>query len=362
VAGGYGTNFLAYSSDGINWTPSASGNAILDAGCYCVGWTGSLWVAGGDGTTYAIAYSYDGINWTGVTSGLGGGRTFATNGRVSVVGGSSGIVYSTDGINWTNSATGFTLFGSGATCFSIAYSGTVWVAGGIGNTILAYSTDGIVWTEGPDQTLFDYACFTVAWNGSMWFAGGAFTPNTLLYSYDGIDWSSSTSGNAFFTYVSSIAWNGTVWLVAGTHNAASSLGYSPDGATWTVAPSASSFGAFWTLASRRVLPYVGYSTSGGPTGYTGPTGSGNTGATGPVGPTGTAGVTIQYGSGTTDGSFSLNVTFPTPFASAPNVTANVTDGTPSWVSIGYISSTGFTAYTWDIIGGLSADFNWLAIL
>jgi hypothetical protein len=40
----------------------------------------------------------------------------------------------------------------------------------------------------------------------------------------------------------------------------------------------------------------------------------------------------------------------------------VTNGSASWVSIGSVSTTGFTAYTWNVSGGVSVPLNWHAIL
>ena len=87
VAGGSGTNTLAYSSDGINWV--ASGGALFSA-CYAIAWNGTLWVAGGLGTN-RLAYSSDGINWIGNTSGNAifsiQCKTVAWNGAIWVAGG-----------------------------------------------------------------------------------------------------------------------------------------------------------------------------------------------------------------------------------------------------------------------------------
>lgn len=46
IVGGYGDNQVAYSYDGLTWTPSSSGNSLL-YGCFTVAWNGALWVAGG---------------------------------------------------------------------------------------------------------------------------------------------------------------------------------------------------------------------------------------------------------------------------------------------------------------------------
>jgi hypothetical protein len=68
VAGGQGTNTLAYSTDGITWSASTNGNSIFTGLVAGLAWNGSLWVAGGQGTN-TLAYSYDGITWSGSTNG-----------------------------------------------------------------------------------------------------------------------------------------------------------------------------------------------------------------------------------------------------------------------------------------------------
>jgi hypothetical protein len=80
---------------------------------------------------------------------------------------------------------------------------------------------------------------------------------------------------------------------------------------------------------------------------------------GPTGPTGPP--QVRSGTGSTDGTFQQVVTFASAFTSTPTVSATVTDGSATWVSIGSVSTTGFTAYTWNISGGVSAAFNWQAM-
>lgn len=63
VAVGEGTNSIAYSSNGINWT--GIGKTIFSTRGFDAAWNGSMWVAVGSGTN-TIAYSSDGINWTGI--------------------------------------------------------------------------------------------------------------------------------------------------------------------------------------------------------------------------------------------------------------------------------------------------------
>ena len=63
VAGGVGTNPLAYSYDGQNWFQSANGTGLFSGGqCSGITWNGTNWLAGGNGSTI-IAYSSNGITW-----------------------------------------------------------------------------------------------------------------------------------------------------------------------------------------------------------------------------------------------------------------------------------------------------------
>ena len=78
VAVGQGTNTIAYSYDGINWT--GLGSTIFSLYGTGIAWNGTMWVATGTGTN-STAYSYVGFNWTGVTSFSGGGRGVAFNNR-----------------------------------------------------------------------------------------------------------------------------------------------------------------------------------------------------------------------------------------------------------------------------------------
>jgi hypothetical protein len=81
---GQGTNSIAYSSDGINWT--GLGTTIFSGAGYGVEWNGTRWVAVGNGINI-IAYSSDGITWTG----LGTTIFSATGNGVAWNGGKAGV-------------------------------------------------------------------------------------------------------------------------------------------------------------------------------------------------------------------------------------------------------------------------------
>jgi len=114
---GIGKGGIFASMDGTHWTLSST--LINNSATPQIGrviWNGKLWVAVGNGASYAIAYSYDGISWTGVSNSKtlfdlsGGAIDVAWNGQtfVAVGANSSGyiVALSSDGITWSNSLSG----------------------------------------------------------------------------------------------------------------------------------------------------------------------------------------------------------------------------------------------------------------
>ena len=206
VAGGQGVNVLAYSSDGITWSPSINGNTMF-LQCNAVAWNGQQWVAGGNAPNM--------------------------------------LAYSPDGISWAPSANGSPIFST--QCNTVAWNGQYWFAGGQGTNVLAYSTDGNTWVA-LTTTIFTTQCNTVAWDGQQWVAGGQGT-NSLAYSADGTTWFASTTGNGIFsTQCNTVAWNGQQWVAGG--QGTNVLAYSTDGAVWT--PSLNGNATFSSVASMAV--------------------------------------------------------------------------------------------------------------
>jgi hypothetical protein len=68
VVGSYSTNRIIYSSDGINWTASASANNIFGSTVNSVIWNGTFFIAGGDGLSPNEAISTDGETWVNSSS------------------------------------------------------------------------------------------------------------------------------------------------------------------------------------------------------------------------------------------------------------------------------------------------------
>ena len=63
VAVGLGSNTIAWSKNGINWT--GLGNSIFTKEGTKLSWNGKMWIATGSGTN-TLAYSYDGLIWYGL--------------------------------------------------------------------------------------------------------------------------------------------------------------------------------------------------------------------------------------------------------------------------------------------------------
>lgn len=265
VATGIGTNTLAYSDNGINWTGRGTG-IFSTTGIGVIPMTNSenylsfsrassQWmsapstifnivnsgpsVALGPGSTNTLAYSTDGITWTGL-----GKTIFTTYGRraawssslnrwVAVGAGGNSIAYSNNGTTWTavSGSTSIFVYNGGG----VAWNGSLWVAVGYGNPYsVAYSSDGINWNT-VNAFVFGSYGNDVAGNGSMWvgvgyssFAGG----NNLVYSYDGINWNGLGS-SLFTTEAYGIAWSSSLnrWVAVGAGG--NSIAYSSDGINWT---------------------------------------------------------------------------------------------------------------------------------
>jgi hypothetical protein len=230
VAVGEGTNTIATSPDGINWT--GLGSSIFSTNGIGVAWNGSLWVAVGEGTN-TIAYSRDGITWTGLgTSIFSVGRGVAWSSSLSLwvavgTGTTHTIATSPDGITWTGR--GNTIFTTNGT--RVAWNGSLWVAVGAGTNSIATSVDGITWTGRTGTSIFTNEGKGVAWNGSFWVAVGS-GPNTIAYSYDGITWT-GLGYSIFSQYGFGVAWSSSLSLWVATGWGTNTIAYSRDGINWT---------------------------------------------------------------------------------------------------------------------------------
>jgi hypothetical protein len=223
---------IATSTDGITWTRTSSPG--VTNGVSAIGWNGTIWVAGGNGSTNNIATSPDGFIWTGRGRNvlLSGVRDFLWAGNIWIAvgsdGASLGIAYSTNnGSNWT-SASSIQFEG-----YRVDWNGTLIVAvGRYGSGTMYTSTNGISWTQlSGISTIFSTGSYDIIWNGSRWVAVGEGTSFTIATSLNGTTWTGVAGSTSIFTYSEGVAWNGSIFVAigAGTNHVATS----PDGITWT---------------------------------------------------------------------------------------------------------------------------------
>jgi len=183
-----------------------------------------------------IAYSYDGIYWNKIISPVTHTITsVAWNGSLWIAGVGAPNIFltSTDGIRWITRISPFT-----DRMNAVAWNGSLWVAVGEGSSKIATSPDGINWTS--QTSPFTIRVLTVVWNGSLWVAGGGIgETDKIATSPDGIDWTSRSSPpfTDELNGVNSIAWNGSLFVAVGEYGEGvgqvAKIATSPDGINWT---------------------------------------------------------------------------------------------------------------------------------
>ena len=237
---------MMYSTDGINWTGSAS-NTGMSGYKVVYGQDGSgngLWVAAGSGGN-SIATSTDGITWIGRATIFGSAYGVAYgNGLWVAVGqgtnttGANSIATSTNGITWTirNS----NAFGSGR---GVAYGNGLWVAVGANGGGTATSTDGITWTARSSYGYYNVG-YNVAYGNGLWVSVGA---GQSFTSPDGITWTARVNK---LTSGYDVAYSNGLWVICGYLSGSSSF------------VSTSTDGITWTLRNENVFTYKGYDVVG----------------------------------------------------------------------------------------------------
>ena len=305
-------NTIMYSSDGINW--NASTQTVLTL-CNALAWNGSLWVAGGlSVSSDVIAYSYDGINWIpslepATIADMSECYALAWNGYVWVAGGtgSATLIYSVDGINWILSTSGTNIFpgdiSSSVTdrCNTVAWNGTMWVAGGsvgeasfdayissttltvtgvtygklaVGRVIVSTAVGFQSGTTISSQLTGEpggIGTYTVSLSqtvGAPESAQGmtiASIGGGIAYSYDGINWiiaSSVAIANNLET-CNIVAWNGSIWLAGGIKKGGGqTILRSADGITWTAVTQTQITTAVFSLAWNGTTWIAGGTSAG----------------------------------------------------------------------------------------------------
>ncbi len=156
--GGNTNNSIAYSSNGLNWFGGTSNNIRNTKSIFSIEGNNAIyydknniWIAVGEGEDNSIAYSYDGIEWNGLGKAriLKGNDIDANDKMIVIVGKQyetinfSSIIYSYNGFQWFDSES--SIFSE---CNSVVWTGTVWIATGLGNTgKIALSNNGIIWSS-----------------------------------------------------------------------------------------------------------------------------------------------------------------------------------------------------------------------
>jgi hypothetical protein len=240
------------STDGTTWTkPTTTGLPV--AAIHGIAASGALYVAAGDpfdgatGTTWAYT-SPDATTWTARTTATFNEPTlrvaYPGDGNFYMLGSSGSLARSANGTSWTpvlapggRNAPGM---GQSNMLGAIAYSGTLWVAGGQFGSIFT-SPDGVTWTSRRAARCcgsidgIDYG------NGLFAAVGDTSGAAYILTSPDGITWTQKfpTSGT-FSGYPIGIAYGGaTVGFAAvGAFNQTGFALTSTDGATWTASATA----------------------------------------------------------------------------------------------------------------------------
>ena len=370
TSNGGATNSIAYSYNGISWTLNSSGSAILNANISGVAWGGNIWVAVGSSSPggRGLMYSYDGITWTASTSANSFTQQYecvAWNGTMWLASSNtSQLMYSSDGITWAIALT------TPQVVTAIATNGRIWVSGTTSGNIY-YSYDGFNWNFSTTISGTPYI-YNILSNGYNWLITSQSTSNPIMYSTNGTSWTAQTSRFSSSNSTRGITWNGSVWLVGGADGGAG-CAISTDGTNWATCKAVEDILTSGSIffASRSVLPMN--PVSSGVISYFPSTSiiwapttvpkNVNAGIDTLVANVSSIRVTrYLYGSGTTS-SGTLAVTFSTAFASAPNVTATISEVVAAFINVTSITTTGFTVRTYNTAGTLTNySFNWHAVL
>ena len=235
-----GTTCLAYSRDGVNWV-SAGGTQIFGSAgaCYAVCCNDrGRWVAVGgaslstpgtytntSGAIYTMAWSDDGINWTPVLGsralfnivcqGVSYGADASGVGMWTAIGrgsGYTGLAYSYDGKNWFLSQTSSSLFGTSANvlteryspittgywyAISISATGQYQSAAGMSGYIYTSSDYGLSWTARITDTTRSWVGIAVSSNGQYQSAciNGGYVYTSSDY---GVTWTARTQYSKYW--------------------------------------------------------------------------------------------------------------------------------------------------------------------
>ena len=226
VAIANGTNIMAYSTDGINWT---QGNMPSEQDWHSVCYGNGKYVAVSYGSTISttiMAYSTDGISWTqgNMPSSQRWNSVCYGNSRYVAIAVSTNIMaYSTDGISWTQGTMPSNIMWS-----SVCYGNGKYVAVATNTSIMAYSTDGISWTQGNMPSAMKWV--SVCYGNDKYVAVSSLSSTTMAYSTDGISWTQGSMPSE--QQWRSVCYGNSKYVAIATNNS-NIMAYSTDGISWT---------------------------------------------------------------------------------------------------------------------------------
>ena len=252
-----GSNYFAYSTDGMNWTESTISSTSRYWYSVCYGNGKFVAVANNN----YFAYSTNGINWTEGTISSTNREWYSVcygNGKFVAVASSNYFAYSTDGITWTES----TISDTDRSWQSVCYGNDKFVTVTNGSNYFAYSTDGMNWTEGTISSTSRYWMSVCYGNGK--FVTVAYGSNYFAYSTDGITWTEGTISDTSRSW-RSVCYGNDKFVAVDFDGY---FTYSTDGITWTEGM-ISNTGRYWrsvcygnNMFIANEYNYFAYSTDG----------------------------------------------------------------------------------------------------
>lgn len=178
VAPSFTIGNVVYSQNGEVWSTAA----LTDRSWMDVVFGEDKFVAVASGTEYG-AYSADGINWISMrmpSSESWSAVTYGNGKFVATATTNATAAYSTDGINWTP-----TTMPSVSDWYGLTYGGGKFVAVAQNKSEAAYSTDGVTWESAILPSTANW--YALAYGDGM-FVATAQNSDKLIYSRDGVNW------------------------------------------------------------------------------------------------------------------------------------------------------------------------------
>jgi hypothetical protein len=278
VAGGTGTSdSLAYSDNGTTWY--SGGNTITT--CNEVKWGGygprgaSMFLATGSASNgNSMAYSLGGLHWTGLGNAMFGGNTATVQGQAIEYNGQYWLAGASNGAqhNLARSVTGTTnwigIDTSANSIYDILWNGCQWIIAGnttAGAGYIAFSTNDLATAFTVVTSPINTRVTGLAYNGGRTVAVGNGSGNTIAYSDDfGATWTglgTTLLPNTSPTAIHKVAWHINKFIIAGT-NASGRILYSSDGLNWKTTTGAGLSSARAIISSSHLENPLRFTSNG----------------------------------------------------------------------------------------------------